>query len=155
MTGRRRILSALLSLVLVGASAGQARAVVDEALGYALKEAVAYVKEGFSLREDNWQGKLSLGKKQAIKHQLYKGNEYWFWLGSPAPGLKLSVKVYDSKGRPVDVETKAGKHSASARVLAPKTGTYFIVIKAVAEDPQEKEKFEDGVIEWALVYGFR
>ena len=98
---------------------------------------------------------MTLGKKKAIKHQLYKGNEYWFWLGSPVPGIKLSVKVYDSKGRPVDVETKTEKHTASARVLAPKTGTYYIVIKATAEKLKDAKKLKGKAFDWALAYGFR
>ena len=108
------------------------------------------------MRQDNWQGKLSVGTKKAIKHQLYKGNEYWFWLGSKTPGVKLSVKVYDSKGRPVDAETiTKNKHSAAARVLAPKTGTYYIVIQALAADVKEEKKFPRDAVEWALIYGFR
>jgi len=152
---RRRLSCALLALCVMGASAGAAPKVVSEALGIAIKAAVPYVKKGFALREDNWQGKLSVGKKKAIEHQLYKGTEYWFWLGSANPDVKLSVKVYDSKGRPVDVETTTGKNSACARVLAPKTGTYYIVIKATPAKPDEKKEFKPDAVAWALAYGFR
>ena len=152
---RRRFASGLIALCVLGASLQPARAVINEALSFALEAAAPYVKMGFSVREDHWEGKMSVGKKKAIKHQLYKGTEYWFWLGSPTPDVKLSVKVYDSKGRPVDVETKADKNSASARVLAPKTGTYYIVIKAVPAEPKKKIKFKKNAVEWALAYGFR
>jgi hypothetical protein len=153
-----------------------AQATVNPTLSCALEAAMPYVEEGFTVREDNWQGKFELNVQKAIKHQLFKGNEYWFWLGSSSPGVTLSVKVYDSKGRPVDVETKVEKTSASARVLAPKTGLYYIVIKAMPAEPdveegkeksEGKEKKEDGgkekkkekeklrEVEWAVVYGFR
>lgn len=151
--------------LIVAVAAPCARAMINETLSCALEAAMPYVEKGFTVREDNWQGKFALNEKKAIKHQLFKGNEYWFWLGSSTPGVTLSVKVYDSKGRPVDVETKVEKTSAAARVLAPKTGTYYIVIKAVAtevegEDGKEKEKDpekkkKEKVVEWAVVYGFR
>lgn len=151
-------------------------AMVNETLSCALEAAMPYVDKGFTVREDNWQGKIALGAQKAIKHQLFKGNEYWFWLGSATPGITLSVKIYDSNGRPVDVETKVEQTFASARVLAPKTGTYFIVIKAVLakqeadgeengkekeeKDPKKKkdpkkEEAKAPEVEWALVYGFR
>ena len=152
---RRREVLGLLTLCVFGFLIQPAPAIMNEALSFALEAADPYVKKGFSVRENNWTGKMSVGKKKAIKHQLYKGNEYWFWLGSPMPGVKLSVKVYDKKGRPVDVESKSGKNSARARVLAPKTGTYYIVIEARPEDPKKNKKFKRKAVEWALVYGYR
>ncbi len=41
-----------------------------------------YVKDGFQVREDYWGGDLGTGEKKAVKQQLFKGNEYWFWLGT-------------------------------------------------------------------------
>ncbi|MGI9243994.1 MAG: hypothetical protein ACR2RV_24570, partial [Verrucomicrobiales bacterium] len=126
---RRTFLSRSSAAVLVGLAlggfAGTAKATINETLSCALEAAMPYVEKGFTVREDNWQGKFAFDEKKAIKHQLFKGNEYWFWLGSSTPGVILSVKVYDSKGRAVDVETKVDKTSAAARVLAPKTGTYY------------------------------
>lgn len=153
---RRCTLSLLVACCVLSVGTPAVRAVVNEALSFARKAAAPYVKDGFSVREDHWQGKMTPGKKKAIKHQLYKGNEYWFWLGSPAPGIKISVKIYDSKGRPVDVETKIGNRTASARVLAPKTGTYYIVIEAMAVEAEKKsEKKKKDPVGWGLVYGFR
>ena len=65
----------LLALALV------ARASVDDAQSFALQAAEPYVKEGFQVREDYWGGDLAAGEKKAVRQQLFKGNEYWFWLG--------------------------------------------------------------------------
>ena len=152
---RRSLIVAAFACGFFAFAAQPASANVKKALEHAHKAAAEYLKKGFSLREDNWKGKMSVGKKKAIKHQLYKGNEYWFWLGTSTPDVKLTVRVYDSKGRPVDVETKSDKKSAAARVLAPKTGTYYIVIHATPAKPKDKKKFKKDAVEWALVYGYR
>ena len=59
-----------------------ARASVDDAQSFALQAAEPYVKEGFQVREDYWGGDLAAGEKKAVRQQLFKGNEYWFWLGT-------------------------------------------------------------------------
>ena len=155
MSGRRHFLVVVLALATLFAGAGRSQAIVHEGLSAALEMAFPYVKKGFAVREDIQYGKLSVGKKKAVKYQLFKGNEYWFWLGSVTPDVKLSVRVYDKKGRPVDVETKVAKNGASARVLAPKTGTYYIVVRAVPADPKKKKEFKKDAVDWALIYGYR
>ncbi len=59
-----------------------APASVDDAQSFALQAAEPYVKEGFQVREDYWGGDLAAGEKKAVRQQLFKGNEYWFWLGT-------------------------------------------------------------------------
>src|SRR6266487_5680834 len=55
---------------------------VDDAQAFALQAAEPYVKQGFQVREDYWGGDLGSGEKKAVRQQLFKGNEYWFWLGT-------------------------------------------------------------------------
>jgi hypothetical protein len=55
---------------------------VDDAQSFALQAAEPYVKEGFQVREDYWGGDLGSGEKKAVRQQLFKGNEYWFWMGT-------------------------------------------------------------------------
>jgi len=59
-----------------------ASATIDDALSFALEAATPYVKEGFTVREDYWGGDLPVKSTKAIVHQLFKGNEYWFWMGT-------------------------------------------------------------------------
>src|SRR3954468_24164942 len=76
-----------------------ARASVDDAQSFALQAAEPYVKDGFQVREDYWGGDLGAGEKKAVRQQLFKGNEYWFWMGTEVERSKVSVHVYDSDGK--------------------------------------------------------
>lgn len=137
----------LASLWLSGA-AGEAS--VREAHRFAMEAAKAHVEDGFAVRGEPWSGRLAPGGRAALKHQLFRGNEYWFWLGTPASGAGLTVKIYDQKGRPVHVETQSGERWCAARVLPPKTGTYIVVVSA----PDGPEKVAEA-FDWSLSYGFR
>src|SRR3982074_981536 len=72
---------------------------VDDAQSFALQAAEPYVKEGFQVREDYWGGDLGVGEKKAVRQQLFKGNEYWFWLGTEVERAKISVHIYDAEGK--------------------------------------------------------
>src|SRR5260370_37804682 len=80
-------------LVLVVALQSTAVASVDAAQSFALQAAEPYVKEGFQVREDYWGGDLGSGEKKAVRQQLFKGNEYWFWLGTQVELDKISVRI--------------------------------------------------------------
>lgn len=122
-------------------------ATVDEAHDYAMEAATPFVEQGYTVREDYWNGEVESGQKLAIRHQLFKGNEYAFWLGTANDGCELELSVFDAKGQPVHMERKAEKHTVSVRVNPPRTGTYTVVFSV-------KSKGERGVT-WALAYGYR
>ena len=121
---------------------------VDDAQSFALQAAEPYVKEGFQVREDYWGGDLGSGEKKAVRQQLFKGNEYWFWLGTEVDRAKVSVHIYDSDGKLAEESDGWEKgHFAAAHVIPKTTGSYFI-IGSIEESPEERTH-------WALVYGFR
>lgn len=123
-------------------------ATVDDAQAFALQAAEPYVKQGFQVREDYWGGDLGSGEKKAVRQQLFKGNEYWFWLGTEVDKAKVSVHVYDSDGKLTEESDSWQKgHFAAAHVVPKATGSYFIIVN-VEESPEERTH-------WALVYGFR
>lgn len=122
-------------------------ATVDESHDFAMEAATPFVEKGFIVREDYWNGEVKSGQKLQITHQLFKGNEYAFWLGTSQEGVTLDMKVYDEKNQPVQIDAKADKFSMSVRVNPPKTGTYKIVFEL-------KSKSAPGVL-WALAYGYR
>ena len=139
-----RIISALLALIFV---ATPVRATVDDALSYALEAAQPYVKEGFTVREDYWGGDMAVGQPKAITQQLFKGNEYWFWMGTDVKGARISVHVYDSEGNLCEVEAKPKGQFASARVVPKRSGTYYIIVE-IEKSPKERTH-------WGMAYGFR
>jgi hypothetical protein len=139
----RRTLACLLLLSL----ALPLRATVDEAHDFTMEAATPFVEQGYTVREDYWNGEVESGQRLAVRHQLFKGNEYAFWLGTASDGCDLELAVYDAKGQPVHMERKADKHTVSVRVNPPHTGTYTVVFSV-------KSKKERGVT-WALAYGYR
>jgi hypothetical protein len=122
-------------------------ATVDESHDFAMEAATPFVEKGFIVREDYWNGEVKSGQKLQITHQLFKGNEYAFWLGSSQEGVTMDMKVYDEKNQPVQIDAKTDKFFMSVRVNPPKTGTYRIVFEL-------KSKSSPGVL-WALAYGYR
>ena len=138
--------SFLLAAVIVMQRA--ACASVDDAQSFALQAAEPYVKQGFQVREDYWGGDLASGEKKAVRQQLFKGNEYWFWLGTEVDRAKVSVHIYDSDGKLAEEPDSWEKgHFAAAHVIPKTTGSYFVIV-SVEESPEERTH-------WALVYGFR
>jgi hypothetical protein len=138
--------SFLLTAVIVMQRA--ACASVDDAQSFALQAAEPYVKQGFQVREDYWGGDLASGEKKAVRQQLFKGNEYWFWLGTEVDRAKVSVHIYDSDGKLAEEPDSWEKgHFAAAHVVPKTTGSYFVIV-SVEESPEERTH-------WALVYGFR
>src|SRR5215470_11263584 len=110
---------------------------VDDAQSFALQAAEPYVKQGFQVREDYWGGDLGSSEKKAVRQQLFKGNEYWFWLGTEVDRAKVSVHIYDSDGKLAEEPDSWEKgHFAAAHVIPKTTGSYFIIV-SVEESPEE------------------
>lgn len=133
--------------VLLTLNFAPALASVDDAHSFAMEAAVPFVEQGFIVREDYWNGEIKSGQQLMIKHQLFKGNEYAFWLATANEGAKLDLKVYDEKGKTIEIDQKAGDLWTTARVNPPKTGTYTLVFSLTS-------KTEIGLF-WALAYGYR
>ena len=122
---------------------------VDDAHSYAMEAADPFVKEGFIVREDYWNGEVKSGQKLMVNHQLFKGNEYAFWLGTANDDCTLEIQVLDEKGNAIQITPKTGigPTFTSVRVNPPKTGTYSVVFSVTSK--KEKSVF------WALAYGYR
>jgi hypothetical protein len=140
-----KLTAALLAVALL--LRGHAGATLDDALSFALEAADPYVKEGFTVREDYWGGDLGVKERKPIVHQLFKGNEYWFWLGTDHANAKISVHIYDDEGNLTELESWQKQHFAAARVIAKKTGTYYLIV--------EVEKSDIERTHWSLAYGYR
>jgi hypothetical protein len=143
----KRFASILLVLACALLGGVPARATIDDALSFALEAADPYVKEGFTVREDYWGGDLPVKRPKAIVHQLFKGNEYWFWMGTDQKNAKVSVHIYDSEGNLAEVESWQKPHMSAARIVPKKTGSYYLMV--------EIEKASGERTYWSLAYGFR
>src|SRR6201988_2640745 len=118
---------------------------VDDAQSFALQAAEPYVKEGYQVREDYWGGDLGAGEKKAVRQQLFKGNEYWFWLGTEVEKATISVHIYDADGKLVEQPDRWQKGPCpAAPAPPPATGSFFIIV-SIEQSPEERTH-------WALVY---
>src|SRR5437667_11074726 len=63
------------------------------ARAWAVLAAEPYVKQGFQVREDYWPGALASGERKAVRQQLMKGPESWFWLGTEVNRAKGPVQM--------------------------------------------------------------
>lgn len=122
-------------------------ATVDDAFSYALQAAAPYIKEGFTLREDYWGGDLPVKQQKAIVQQLFKGSEYWFWMGTDSDSAKITINIYDADGNLAESEHWQKSHFAAARIVPKTTGSYYLIV--------EIEKSNQERTHWALAYGFR
>jgi hypothetical protein len=136
-----------LSLVAAMLCLSVAWAAVDDALSFAHEAALPYVKQGYTIREDAWGGDLGVKDQQAITAQLFKGNDYWFCLGTDTRGAVNTVHVYDSNGKLAESEAFQKGRFAGARVTPQKTGTYYAIV-TVEKSSEERSN-------WALVYGYK
>jgi hypothetical protein len=124
-----------------------AYATVDDAISRAMEAIGPYVKSGYAVRQDEWGGDLGVKQQQAITHTLFKGNDYWFCMGTDADNARISIHVYDARGKLVENDAWQKGHFAAARVVAPATGTYYIIVEVVSS-PVERTH-------WAMVYGYK
>ncbi|HRJ71632.1 MAG TPA: hypothetical protein PLS03_05370 [Terrimicrobiaceae bacterium] len=141
----RSHLSILLAAMMLALSA--AFASVDDALSFAHEAAVPYVKQGYTVREDAWGGDLGVKDQQAVTAQLFKGNSYWFCLGTDTRGAVITVHIYDSNGKLAESEFWQKGRFAGAKITPEKTGSYYAIV-TVEKSPQERSN-------WALVYGYK
>lgn len=147
---RRRtlILSGILSGLVVVSTA--VFAFVHDGKSFAIEAALPQLElkdNPFVLREAWWNGELKPGETKIVQHQLFKRNEYWFWLGSSIQESKVSVHIYDAEGKLADAEAWQDKNVAGVRVVPKNSGVFYIrvAVDEAAEAP----------VEWAVIYAYR
>lgn len=156
----KKLSAAIFSLAMV-AIPGTSHAVVDDAHSFAMQAATPFVTEQqFRVRSDYWSGELELGEPKAIKHQLFRGNLYCFWLGTDTDNLEIEIGIYDLEGNAVEIKVVDGDHASTAQILPPATGSYVIVftmkkVESAPEEPPADKDEEELPIGWALAYGYR
>lgn len=125
--------------------------VIDEVKLIAQRAAMSYLtgKNPFILRESSWGGVIDPGKARLIQLQLFKRNEYQFWMAVPDRGAGVNVNVYDGNGEIVeseDIRYDTG-NVASVIVRPHESGVYYlrISLQTTIETPQE----------WSVIYAYR
>ena len=137
----------LILILLTAVALPVALAFVDDAHSRAMEAAVPAVKEGYLVRQEFWAGSLVTKQPSVVKHQLFAGNSYWFWLGSDEDSAQVTVHVYDPNGKLADAESWQRGNTAAVRIAPKTTGTYFIVF-SIEQSKAKKNR-------WALAYGYK
>ena len=106
-----------------------------------------YVKLGYIIRDDQWGGDLGLREQKAIPHTLFRGNDYWFCMGTDVENARVAIHLYDSKGKLAENDSWQKGRFAAARICPSATGTYYIIVE-VTSSPKERTT-------WAMVYGYK
>ena len=122
-------------------------AFVDDAHSRAMEAAADAVKDGYLVRQEFWGGALVTKQPSVVKHQLFAGNSYWFWLGSDEDSAQVTVHIYDPTGKLVDAESWQRGNTAAAKVVPKVTGTYLIVF-SIEQSKAKKSR-------WSLAYGYK
>ncbi|MDF1738126.1 MAG: hypothetical protein P1U86_03115 [Verrucomicrobiales bacterium] len=103
----------------------------------------------FILRESGWKGTINPGEARLVQIQLFRRNEYQFWLAMGDRKAELNLNIYDGEGQKVESEeiTYDESNVVSTRVKPALTGVYYVRIslKTTIEDPQE----------WSMIYAYR
>ena len=133
--------------IAVLASSIGAWATVDDAISRALEAIEPYAKQGYIVRDDQWGGDLGVKQQQAIRHTLFKGNDYWFCMGTDVDSARVTLHVYDSRGKLVENDAWQKGRFAAARVQPPASGTYWIIAE-VTSSPMDRTH-------WAMVYAYK
>ena len=144
LPGQRLFL--ICALILSGAVT--LRSEVDDAQSYALEVAEPYIKQGFSMRYEFWDGDLKPGENKQVRHQLFKGNEYWFWVATSAEDAEVRVNIYDDKGNLVEAESWQKDNTAGARLSPAVTGSFIVRVEVTKSTDNEP-------VRWSLAYGYR
>lgn len=154
-----------LCVLLIFASGAWVQGFAEVGVPKVLKKlAMEYSEKGFKLRKEHWSGTLKEGQYKVIKHQLFRGNEYWFLGALSESEYGLEMEVFDQEGHAVSLERFHDEGLSGARVLPVKTGTYLIKlsvthsVKGKEQQTRKVEKAKQGKspdLDWALVYGYR
>lgn len=117
----------------------------------AMEKAMASLKgkNPIILRESWWNGSIAPGNAKLIQQQLFKRNEYQFWLAVPGRDAVVSLSIYDSEGELVETEqVPFDETNVASTIVRPETtGIYYIRIALT----RKTENNED----WAVIYGYR
>lgn len=141
----KTLTSFILALAMFASATSHAWA--DAANSRAREAALPYTRQGFVVRQEFWGGSLPSGQPSVVRHQLFKGNTYWFWLGADEDKATVSIHIYDADGKLCDGESWQKGPAAGVKVAPKRSGTYYIVL-AVESSPKKRTA-------WALAYGFK
>ena len=101
----------------------------------ALEVSGAFSNEGFKSRDGHTFAKLAPKEPKFIQVNLYSGNQYWFIAAASAPAKKITVSIYDEKGKPISSELYENNAQAAAGFAPQISGPYIIRVEEMEGEP--------------------
>ncbi len=142
----------------VGSESGAAGVVIegppvlDEVRLIAQRAALPFLRgeNPFILRESAWSGEIGPGEVRLVQVQLFRRNDYHFWLAVPDRAAIVGLHLYDGKGNLL--ETVAHRYGtpnlASLEATPAVTGVYYLRVFLAEKSPDSRQR-------WTLIYGYR
>jgi hypothetical protein len=151
-------LHSLLALLLLGGFAGvrsqevvEVKPSLDELKLVAQQAAIPHLGGGnpFILRESTWSGEVEPGKARLIQVQLFKRNDYHFWVAMPDRKAAVNLNLYNGKGELLEAKTLRYETPNLASLIATpsETGIYYLrlSLQTTVEETQP----------WMVIYAYR
>lgn len=114
-----------------------------------------FAKEGFHIRDGEWNVELTKGEPRFLQVTLFAGERYLFAAASPLQGGELRLTLFDASGKEVKTELPKGADPAAgggtrvvAEVAPGKSGNYFVGVELA-------ESHGTGPSEVSLVYSYK
>lgn len=151
-------LHSVLALVLLGGCASlraqeavEVKPSLDELKLVAQQAAIPHLGGGnpFILRESTWSGEVEPGKARLIQVQLFKRNDYHFWVAVPDRKAAVNLNLYNGKGELLEAKTLRYETRNLASLIATpsETGIYYLrlSLQTTVEETQP----------WTVIYAYR
>lgn len=151
-------LHSVLAFVLLGGCASlraqesvEVKPSLDELKLVAQQAAIPHLGGGnpFILRESTWSGEVEPGKARLIQVQLFKRNDYHFWVAVPDRMAAVNLNLYNGKGELLEAKTLRYETPNLASLIATpsETGIYYLrlSLQTTVEETQP----------WTVIYAYR
>ena len=124
---------------------------LDELKLIAQQAAIPHLGGGnpFILRESSWNGSVEPGKARLIQVQLFKRNDYHFWIAMPDRKAAVNLNLYNGKGELLEAKTLRYESPNIASLIASpaETGVYYLRVSL--QTSVEKAQ------PWTVIYAYR
>ena len=152
-----RLHSVLVLVLLCGFAGVRGQEVVDrkpsldELKLVAQKAAIPHLGGGnhLILRESTWSGVVEPGKARLIQVQLFKRNDYHFWIAMPDRKAAVNLNLYNGKGELLEAKNLSYETpNVTSLVASPsETGVYYlrVSLQTTVEETQP----------WTVIYAYR
>ena len=124
---------------------------LDELKLVAQQAAIPHLAGGnpFILRESTWSGAVEPGKARLIQVQLFKRNDYHFWIAMPDRNAAVNLNLYNGKGELLEAKSLSYETPNVASLVASpsETGVYYlrVSLQTTIEETQP----------WTVIYAYR